>query len=70
MLKYKIRNSFFRKISYVYLKSSNFKGVNTVSQFKSIYKIFNRGEVESKKKIKRVWRSISGNMSKPTIKCS
>ena len=36
MLKHKIRILFFRKISQVYLKSSNFKGVGTVNQFKPI----------------------------------
>ena len=49
MSKHKIDISFFRKISHVYLKSSNFKGVAKVNQFKSIYKILKRGEGGSKK---------------------
>ena len=48
MLKHKIHNLFFRKISHDYLKSSNFKEVGTVNQFKSIYKIMKRGEGRSK----------------------
>ena len=50
MLKRKIYILFFRKISHVCLKPSNFKGVGTVNQFKSIYKILKRGEGWSKKK--------------------
>ena len=48
MLKHKIRILFFRKIYHAYLESSNFKGVGTVNQFKSIYKILKRGEGGSK----------------------
>ena len=44
MLKHKINILFFREISQVYLKRSNFKGVDKVNQFKSIYKILKRGE--------------------------
>ena len=47
MLKHKIDILFFRKISHVYLKISNFKAVGKVNQFKSIYKI---GEREDQKK--------------------
>ena len=50
MFKYKIRILFFRKISHVYQKSSNFKEAGTLNQFKSIYKILKRGEGGSKKK--------------------
>ena len=46
MSKHKIDISFFRKISHVYLKSSNFKGVGKVNQF--IYKILKRGKAGSK----------------------
>ena len=53
MLKHKIDISFFRQISHVYLKSSNFKGVGKVNHFKSIYKILKRGEGGSKK----IWES-------------
>ena len=48
MLKHKIRVLFFRKIYHAYLESSNFKGLGTVNQFKSIYKILKRGEGGSK----------------------
>ena len=54
MLKHKIDILLFRKISHVYLKISNFKGVGKVNQFKSIYKI---GEREDQKKIKGVRRA-------------
>ena len=47
MLKHKIR-ILFRKFSHVHLESSNFKGVGTVNQFKSIHKILKRGEGGSK----------------------
>ena len=46
MLKYNIDILFLRKISHVYLKSSNFKGVGKVNQF--IYKILKRGKGGSK----------------------
>ena len=49
MLKHKIDVLFFRKISHVYLKSSDFKGVGKMNEFKSIYKTFKRGERKSKK---------------------
>ena len=49
MLKFKIHILFFRKISHVYLKTRNFKGVGKVDQFKSIYKILKRGDGGSKK---------------------
>ena len=52
MLKHKSCILFFRKISHVYMKSSNFEGVGTVNQFKSIYKILKRGEGEKKKKLR------------------
>ena len=54
MLKHKIDILFFRKISHVYLKISNFKAVGKMNQFKSIYKI---GEREDQKKIKGVRRA-------------
>ena len=54
MLKHKIDILFFRKISHVYLKISNFKEVGKMNQFKSIYKI---GEREDQKKIKGVSRA-------------
>ena len=54
MLKHKIDILFFRKISHVYPKISNFKAVGKVNQFKSIYKI---GEREDQKKIKGVRRA-------------
>ena len=49
MVKHKIRILFFRKISHVYLKSSNFYVVVRMNQVKSIYKILTRGEAVSKK---------------------
>ena len=49
MLKHKIDISFFRQISHVYLKSSNFKGVGKVNQFTSIYKILKSEEGGSRK---------------------
>ena len=55
MLKHKIDISFFRQISHVYLKSSNFKGVGKVNHFKSIYKIW-KGEREDPKKFEGVRR--------------
>ena len=57
MLKHKIRILFFRQICHVYLKSSNFYGVGTVNQFKSIFKILKMGEGGSKKikEVRRPW---------------
>ena len=49
MLKHKIRILFFRKISHVCLKSSNFKGVGTVNQFKSFYKVLKREREDPRK---------------------
>ena len=64
MLKHKIRILFCGKISHVYLKSSNFRRVGPVNQFKSIYKIIERGEGGSQKKLRGLgglYRSICQN---------
>ena len=52
MLKHKSCILFFRKISHVYLKLSNFEGVGMVNQIKSISKILKRGEGGCKKKLR------------------
>ena len=49
MVKHKIRISFFRKISHACLKLSNFYGIDTVNQLKSIYENLKIGEGGSKK---------------------